>query len=416
MIVNCFKASFIILTIKILLSDSITLVCPKVLHENSNVTVSTEFSLPQENSNPSIDTALEFYRNNEKILTCVLNKKNCSEESDKITLNYTGKFNSSHANIMIKLTTNTSWRQISLNKSSIEEWTVQLGHDVSKCNITYYAIFDKPECFSLENSKITCTLKKVFPEALCEVKIIHNNNTDSFNGSVVYNHTKIYDGDYYETSCTFNTLTRPENESYYVEVTMYPDITGNVSDRNYGETKTFQFPDSQSTTTEPKFEITSPSLLEETKNRGIGLVIILTGSCVGLLILITIAVIVIILIFKKTKGIYYCTCCWYTSLYNNPILRQKVTVVNNSAIYSLNLPRPKVSIDDSYSNVNKLQTGFKVSPSEDLNATILKSNQPMIFDVGNVNCKMYTEKEPDIYFNGDTINSSGTNIKHKKCS
>ncbi|KAK0067053.1 hypothetical protein Bpfe_003788 [Biomphalaria pfeifferi] len=134
---------------------------------------------------------------------------------------------------------------------------------------------------------------------------------------------------------------------------MYPNTTGNVSDRNYGENTTFHIP-------------------------GSGLVNILTGSSVGLLILITIAVIVIILIIKKTKVTYYS--------------------VNNTKPWA---PQTESSIDDSYSNFDKLQTGIKVSPSEDLNATVLKSNQPMKFDVGNANCTMYTVKEPDIYSNGD---------------
>ncbi|KAK6964393.1 polymorphic transmembrane cluster 2 transmembrane protein 11, partial [Biomphalaria glabrata] len=61
------------------------------------------------------------------------------------------------------------------------------------------------------------------------------------NGSVAYNHTKIDGGDYYETSCTFSSPTI-ENEIHQVTVTMYPNITGTVSDRKYGKSITFFFP------------------------------------------------------------------------------------------------------------------------------------------------------------------------------
>ncbi|KAK0067054.1 polymorphic transmembrane cluster 2 transmembrane protein 11 [Biomphalaria pfeifferi] len=171
---------------KIFLSDSITLVCPKVLHENSNVTVST------------------------------------------------GKLNSSHANITIKLRTNTSWRESSLNKSPIEVWAVQLGHhESSKCNITYYAIHGEPECL-LEGFTITCSIDKVYPKALCHFNITYNDSGHVYE-HITYHHEELEKGTYYKTSCTY--WSKPVKEKKNVTVTLYPNVTGKKTDMQYGKTK-----------------------------------------------------------------------------------------------------------------------------------------------------------------------------------
>ncbi|KAK6964397.1 polymorphic transmembrane cluster 2 transmembrane protein 11, partial [Biomphalaria glabrata] len=66
--------------------------------------------------------------------------------------------------------------------------------------------------------------------------------THILKGSVSYNHEEIDGGGYYTTSCTFQASTSIENETYQISVTMYPNITGTVSDRKYGQSFTFFFP------------------------------------------------------------------------------------------------------------------------------------------------------------------------------
>ncbi|KAI8780109.1 polymorphic transmembrane cluster 2 transmembrane protein 11, partial [Biomphalaria glabrata] len=63
--------------------------------------------------------------------------------------------------------------------------------------------------------------------------------TEEIKGTVTYRHTEIENGDYYLSSCYFRS-ENPENGSYYVNVTMYPNITGTEGDIKYGKTSAFQ--------------------------------------------------------------------------------------------------------------------------------------------------------------------------------
>ncbi|KAI8780117.1 polymorphic transmembrane cluster 2 transmembrane protein 11, partial [Biomphalaria glabrata] len=218
--------------------------CPPV-KEGAMVIVKTYFPV-----NHSLfkngKSALFFYRNKILIGNCELNSGNiCQNEHNDPNIKLTQFSTAGQYISTLTSSTNTSWRKTSSSTLSGETWTVRLGRtEINEtCDIQVYAIFDKPECFpniSMEHFILTCFLRKVFPKALCVFHITLN-NIYFLNGSVAYNHITTDGGDYYETSCTFSSPTI-ENEIHQVTVTMYPNITGTVSDRKYGKSFTFFFP------------------------------------------------------------------------------------------------------------------------------------------------------------------------------
>nr|QNL15871.1 polymorphic transmembrane cluster 2 transmembrane protein 11 [Biomphalaria glabrata] len=181
-----------------------------------------------------VDSVYVCKKNNQETINAEINfNKNSTEDQYIIT---------------IESRTTSKLRNMTSKKFYNEVWRISLGLnalDSKTCDIKFYAIFDDPECFpniSMEHFILTCFLRRVFPEALCDFDIILN-NTDSFVGSIDYKQTEIDDGAYYKTSCTLSAMTSTENGKYQITVTMYPNINGIVSDRKYGKSITIFYPE-----------------------------------------------------------------------------------------------------------------------------------------------------------------------------
>ncbi|XP_055866501.1 uncharacterized protein LOC129924087 [Biomphalaria glabrata] len=418
------KALFIFVTMLFIFSDSFILECPPV-KEGADVIVKTYIPQNQNNTVTNEIRKLVFYRDDSEICSCsLINDHICYNKIQNVSKDIcvTNNQTSDKFNTTIKLLTIPSWNNISSKIFSNNTWKVNFGNVNETCDIKFYAFRGKPECYSNISSeylKIMCYLNNVFPQAKCDLKVTPYENV-TISATLEYN---VPAGDYYNSSCIFN-LSMPENVTYKGKVTMYPNITDDKSDLQYGQSAEITFSDSQVTPIETSTiqrtnQTTSYSRISE-----INIVLVLTASVVCLLLFITVAVIVTFLIIRRRKGYIEedncCTCSWLTSNYKFLCHNKKVTEINNTMIYTLTLPRLKSNIGDSYSNVNKLQlSGFTVCHSDDLNTAILKVTQSKTFDAGYENCTSVTgvnlqnkEKQPDIYFNGDIIKPSVTNIKH----
>ncbi|XP_055866513.1 uncharacterized protein LOC129922841 isoform X2 [Biomphalaria glabrata] len=365
-------------TVVINFSDSLILECPPV-KEGGVVIVKTYF--PENKYQlKNGESTLFYYRNEELIGNCQLNAGNiCQNEHNDKNINLQQNFTAGLYNSTITSSSNTTWRKTSNGTLFHEVWNVRLEDtEINKtCDIQLYAIYDKLNCSinSAQDLNITCFLH-VFPKGLCEFNITLNNFLN-VTGSVVYDHELVKDA--YNTSCTFTPHSMPENGTLDISVAMYPNITGKTGDRSYGKNIQFYYPELKTTSTtyiltSKATSISTNQTIERISSKEKELVLIITASSIGLLILTTTAVIVIILIVKRRgenlEESNSCTYCWYTSLYRRQFLRQKVTEIDNTEIFSLTLPKPKL---DAYSNVAKLQ----------LSDIQINANK---FNAGYVNC------------------------------
>ncbi|XP_055865885.1 uncharacterized protein LOC106053398 isoform X2 [Biomphalaria glabrata] len=353
MILNSLLFLFFFMNMDTVFSDSFFLECPPV-QENAELIIKTSVSGNKVNKDSKM--IFKFFTNDSKIYSCTVEHQqiNCIYENRKIPntiISNTRNISEDYYNISIILSSKIGWRNILHKSSSIQKWSVQLEPDSYKeCDIKFYAIFDQPKCFtniSMEDFNITCVLKKVFPKAFCKFDVTLN-YTEEIKGIVTYRHTEIENGDYYLSSCYFRS-ENPENGSYYVNVTMYPNITGTEGDIKYGKTSAFQTQDSYEKTTEITTEIVfaTTSLNTTRKHEWFSdtdFTFLVILSCVVLL-LITISIIVLFLIIKRKRV-------------------------------------------HSHLRANK---GITYDSSGEVKTDIIKSSQPKRLNVGYVNCTNVTD-------------------------
>ncbi|KAK0069098.1 polymorphic transmembrane cluster 2 transmembrane protein 11 [Biomphalaria pfeifferi] len=98
----------------------------------------------------------------------------------------------------------------------------------------FFAIHGEPECL-LEEFTITCFTEKVYPKAMCHFNITYIGPGHIYE-YITYQHVRPPNGTYYKTSCTYWSI--PAKEKRSVTVTIYPNVTGNITDMQVGKTKT----------------------------------------------------------------------------------------------------------------------------------------------------------------------------------
>ncbi|KAK0066878.1 polymorphic transmembrane cluster 2 transmembrane protein 7, partial [Biomphalaria pfeifferi] len=446
MIVNGFSNFFIIATLLIIVcSGSLKINCPTV--RNMNTVTQLEICVPMKpmkdnNTRNNAEQSFDLLRNNIKVSSCVLRSSKCTDDINNISstkTNITKQSLGTQCKYTVQVSTFADWTNRYNDTSAMEEWRVKSTHfNVTKlCNIYVYAIFEKPQC-NIQEINITCFIK-VFPEALCNFNITIN-DTDRVNGSVAYKHEQINGSKFYNTSCTFSPLMKPETGLLNVMVTMYPNITGNDSDIQYGTSNILQ--------------ATTSSTTASSENES---VLILASSIACGVLLIVVAVIMMLLWIKRKNGnfkeILSCMCSWCTSLHKDELYQK--AEMDNTDIYSLNISEKDKSLDPysvvqdfklsdcriytskiemgkSYQkkNVNMDYANYKnATDSSDTHckgkyaqpkSKIIDSelcSSPIKLKRYSVNDRQYTlvnksvnETEKNIYFNGDISNSSSTSV------
>ncbi|XP_055867419.1 uncharacterized protein LOC106076788 isoform X4 [Biomphalaria glabrata] len=381
---------FIIVTMIIVFSDSFLLECPPV-HENAVATLKAYVNRTINKTHRNAQPVLQFSKNNISVpvpvLSCLLDEDSkCVDEGSNITnmkiINFTKQLTENHYVITLEVLTNTSWTSNSTKFSAFGEWQVKLLKDIKTCDLQVYAL-DKPQCIK-EEFNITCIFNKVFPEAYCFFNIIFN---DTYNVTVnaTYNSAKINNGPYFKTVCSF--WNKYDNETYQVNVTIYPNITDNKRNiyRSYEITVT-------NTLVTQTPSITDSSIPTEISTQGNTkeMAFVLTTSFVCVL-LITVTLIVLSLWMKIKRGYFeefvYYKCCWGISMHKHKLHQQKVAATDNTEIYSLTLP--KSNSLDPYSVVDELKlSGCRTS--DVLKIEKKKKNQLKNINIDYVNHKNNT--------------------------
>ncbi|CAL1531161.1 unnamed protein product, partial [Lymnaea stagnalis] len=90
----------------------------------------------------------------------------------------------------------------------------------------------------------TCLINKIYPEAECRFSIVFNEIYQIFTGYKISRNTMQIADDpiYYKTTCTLTISRRKLSHGIYdIDVTMYPNITGNNGDIKFGAKTKFSF-------------------------------------------------------------------------------------------------------------------------------------------------------------------------------
>ncbi|KAK0066749.1 polymorphic transmembrane cluster 2 transmembrane protein 2 [Biomphalaria pfeifferi] len=118
---------------------------------------------------------------------------------------------------------------------------------VSSCYLRSYTRLRNVDCLkylSYAGLEIICKSQRVYPKAKCHFSVHSVDSVLNNTLHVRYDHDTVTDGQtiYYNTACRLHIpLELLSNGTYTVNVNMYPDVTGYVTDSEYGNMTSLEF-------------------------------------------------------------------------------------------------------------------------------------------------------------------------------